>query len=157
MFTISSIIGVDNAKKLISYANNAAILIILLGLFYIIVIIFDRLSDALFQPLENTHRKKSGLQTKSVMLLPFNKTQYEFMVYSRSRMRILRASIINSLFAMISSIFFISIHMHINKTGLICFSIVFFAFVICVSFLSLNKMLKNIYDKAKVFEMSMQG
>jgi len=151
-FTLINIIGLEISKKMIVLLDKFHISILLLGVFYILGLIVDRFSDLLFQKLENKLRNKSGLKSKSVMLLPFRDNQYEFMMYCRSRIRILRATIFNTLFVMTSTLWFIFLYTN-NRLGYIIFVLAGGAFIIIVCYTSLCKLLENTYSKARVFEL----
>ena len=153
VFTLINIIGLEMSKKMIALLDKFLISILLLGVFYILGLIVDRFSDSLFQKLEDRLRNKSGLKSKSVMLLPFSDNQYEFMMYCRSRIRILRATIINTFFVMASTLWFVILYTNCNRLEYIVFIIVGGAFIITVCYTSLCKLLKNTYNKAKVFEL----
>ncbi|MCL2488427.1 MAG: hypothetical protein FWE80_07065 [Oscillospiraceae bacterium] len=163
LLTILSIIRIEGAKKIISFFGNssmstavsASIALIFLGSLYIMGVVFDRLADIVFQPLEKYYRKKSGLIVRSIMLLPFKKAQNDFMIYSRSRLRILRATIVNSLLTMVAGICFISLHIKENKIELLLFVIFFCLFVACVSLVSFAKLLVETYNKARDVEKNL--
>jgi hypothetical protein len=152
-FTLINIIGLEISKRMIALLDKFLISILLLGVFYMLGLIVDRFSDLLFQKLENKLRNKSGIKSKSVMLLPFRDNQYEFMMYCRSRIRILRATIFNTLFVMASTLWFIFLYTNNNRLGYIVFVLVGGVFIITVCYISLCKLLENIYSKAKVFEL----
>jgi len=153
--TAASIIGIENIKKIVPCSENVLAIFPLLGTLYIFGIIFDRLADLIFQPIENYFRIKSGLKINSIMLLSFDENQFDFITYSRSRMRILRATIINSIFIMISSVFFISLNITENKVELLLFIIVFCLFASIISFISFIRLIKNTYIKAVVIETNL--
>ena len=155
-FTLMNIIGLEMSKKIIALSDKFLISILLLGVFYILGLIVDRFSDMLFQKLENKLRNKSGLKSKSVMLLPFSDNQYEFIMYCRSRIRILRATIINTFFVMASTLWFIILYTSYNRLGYILFVSIGGTFIIIVCYTSLCKLLENTYNKAKVFELEQE-
>ena len=156
VFTLINIIGLEMSKKMFALLDKFLISILLLGVFYILGLIIDRFSDILFQKLEDKLRNKSGIKSKSVMLLPFSDNQYEFMMYCRSRIRILRATIINTIFVMASTLWFIFLYTSHNRLGYVAFVFVGGVFVIIVCYTSLCKLLKNTYNKAKVFELGQE-
>ena len=155
-FTLVNIIGLEMAKKIIALLDKFLISILLLGVFYMLGLIVDRFSDLLFHKIEDNLRNKSGLKSKSVMLLPFSDNQYEFILYCRSRIRILRATIVNTLFVMTSSIWFITLYTNCNKHKYIVFVLVGGVFIVTICYISLCRLLKNTYTKAKVFEIEQE-
>ena len=156
VFTLINIIGLEMSKKMVALLDKFLISILFLGVFYILGLVIDRFSDLLFQKLEDKLRNKSGLESKSMMLFPFSETQYEFMMYCRSRIRILRATIINTIFVMASTLWFIFLYINHNRFGYIVFVFVGGIFMIAVCYTSLCKLLKNTYNKARVFELEQE-
>ena len=70
--------------------------IFLLGILYILGLIIDRVSDWLFDKVENKIRTPSGLYTASSILIWKKSDQEEYFKFTRSKIRILRASSINA-------------------------------------------------------------
>ncbi len=69
--------------------------ILLLGVMYILGLLLDRLADLLFMRLERYCRTKTGLKSASTILIWKKSGQEEYMKFSRSKIRILRASLLN--------------------------------------------------------------
>lgn len=69
--------------------------IFLLGIMYILGMIFDRASDFIFKKVENRIRHNSGLKAKSSILICKSSDQEEYFKFTRSKIRILRSSSIN--------------------------------------------------------------
>lgn len=69
--------------------------VFLLGVMYILGLIFDRIADLIFQKTENQIRVKSGLKAQSSILVWTESKQEEYFKFTRSKIRILRSSAIN--------------------------------------------------------------
>jgi|GEM_PF-2285293 len=157
LFVIINILGLEASEKIFELLNKPPILVVLLGGFYIIGLIVDRFADLIFEKTEIVIKKKSHLEVESTtMQLPFNNNQHEFMVFCRNRIRILRATIINSIFIMISALWFILLYVNSSKYGCIAAVLIFGIFIICVSYSSLCKLLDKTFRRARVFELTLK-
>ena len=157
LFVIINILGLEVSEKIFELLNKPPIVLVLLGGFYIIGLIVDRFADLIFEKTEIVIKKKSHLEVESTtMQLPFNNNQHEFMVFCRNRIRILRATIVNSIFIMISALWFILIYVNNSKCGCILAVLIFGIFTIGVSYKSLCKLLDKTFKRARVFELTLK-
>lgn len=125
--------------------------IFLLGILYVIGLTMDRIADILFLRLEKKIRKSTGLMSSSSILIWTRAGQENYFTYTRSRIRLLRASAINFSLITLSASFFAWSYM--GDTILFCIFVpligsVFSAF----SFWGYRKMVSSFYDKAKILE-----
>ena len=128
--------------------------IFLLGIMYILGLIFDRVSDLIFKKTENQIRDNSGLKAKSSILIWAESNQEEYFKFTRAKIRILRASSINI------PLFVISITMNIVKYYRAGYLFLFFVAVTgCIlsyfSWAGYKQTITNYYDKARILEMEL--
>ena len=81
--------------QMIETMEKLPVSILLIGVMYILGLIFDRAADTLFAPVEKCCRFKSGLVADSTILIWKKSNQEEYFKFTRSKLRILRASSIN--------------------------------------------------------------
>lgn len=133
--------------------NNFSSSLLLIGILYIIGVLMDRLVDSIFQKLENEIRNNSGLETKSAILVWKKHDQEKFADYTRSRIRIIRASIINIPLITISLMWSV-FKFYQQEYFAMGYIFILGALFTYVAKKSLNRLLKTYYDKARVFEIS---
>ena len=127
--------------------------ILLLGLMYVIGIIIDRFADMIFKKKENIIRKESGLKSKSSIVIWTKSKQEEYFKFTRSKVRILRASIINIPLFTVSAILCIIKYMDATKNyQLILFAVICGIFFSWFSYKGYKEALTNYYNKAKILE-----
>lgn len=125
--------------------------IFLLGVMYILGLIFDRIADLIFQKTESQIREKSGLKAKSSILIWTESKQEEYFKFTRSKIRILRSSVINI------PLFVISIIINIIKYYQSQYSFLIFVVVTgCIlsyfSWICYKQAITNFYNKARILE-----
>ena len=128
--------------------------IFLLGIMYILGLIFDRVTDLIFTKTENQIRNDSGLEAKSSILIWKECGQEEYFKFSRSKIRILRSSSINI------PMFTISIILNIVKYYQSEYLLLLFVAIIgsALSYFSLagyRQTITNFYVKARILEMAL--
>lgn len=147
------VIGNKAMGVLADILDNFSSSLLLLGILYIIGILVDRLADFIFQKKENAIRNKSGLHAKSSILV-WNKYDAEnYAQYTRTRIRILRASILN--LPMISISIMLYVMKYLDKSYmLIIYTLILGTLFTFVSWKSYNLSLIRYYDKACALESS---
>lgn len=119
----------------------------------IIGILMDRFADMIFQKGENKIRNASGLKAKSIFLVWKEHDAQKYSDYSRSKIRILRASIINMPLITISILWYIL--KYFEKPFVLAIYILFLGLLFTyVSWKSYNLSVKRYYDKACALEAS---
>ena len=133
--------------------DNLSSSLVLIGILYIVGIMTDRLSDIFFQKIENKIRLKSGLQAKTSILIWKKYNQEKFSDYTRSRIRVLRASILNVPLISVSLIWYVL--KYFNKKLFVIIYIFLLGFLFTyVSWKSFVKLVSNYYNKARVLELN---
>lgn len=150
MFFIN-IIGNKSFTIIFNVLNNLTSSLILIGCLYIIGILMDRLSDIVFENTENKIRKKSGLEAKTTMLIWESADQEKYFDYTRSRIRIVRASIINIPLIAISILWYLGF-----KSDLTLYIILIGTIFFWISWKSYCKTLKSYYNKARLLELNLK-
>lgn len=156
-FVLINILGADKIKSLLTDLNTMPAIVIFVGIFYILGLIFDRFSDLVFQRWENRLRKRSGLQAKSVMLLLLKTNQYDFLMFTRNRIRIIRSTAINTIFILITALIYILKNVQAHRVSLIMFSLLFGLFIFIICILSYKQITMNYYNKTRVIELDSMG
>lgn len=126
--------------------------ILLLGIFYVLGMIFDRIADLTFTKSENKIRIKSGLEAKSSIIIWKQADQESYLKYTRSKVRILRSSSLN-----IPLITF-SLLLNITKYYKSPLRLLFFLIVVGIlisyfSFKGYKQTVASFYDKARILEL----
>ena len=125
--------------------------VFLLGVMYILGLIFDRIADLIFQKTENQIREKSGLKAKSSILVWTESKQEEYFKFTRSKIRILRYSAINIPLFVISII--INIVKYYQSKYLF---LIFVAVTGCIlsyfSWTGYKQAITDFYNKARILE-----
>lgn len=144
-------------NKVLSYysniLNNFSSSLLLVGILYIIGVLIDRLADIIFQKSEDNIRNASGLKAKSTFLIWKKYDAMKYSDYTRSKIRILRASIINIPLLTMSVTWCILKYFKEPNTILIfiLFLGIFFTYI---SWRSYGLSVKRYYDKACALETS---
>ena len=129
--------------------------ILLLGIMYILGLVFDRIADLVFQKTEKQIREKSGLKAKSSILVWTESKQEEYFKFTRSKIRILRSSTINI------PLFVISIIMNVVKYYQSGYLFLLFVVVTgCIlsyfSWAGYKQAITNFYNKARILEKDLK-
>lgn len=152
MFLIN-IIGNKVLNVISDILNNFSSSILFIGILYVIGILIDRLADILFQESEDKIRKKSGLKAKSSILIWKKYGTEKYAEYARSRIRILRATILN--IPLITIGFILYIIEHGDKSYSIIIYVIFLGMLFTyVSWKSYNLSVIRYYNKACALETS---
>ncbi len=150
---IINIIG----NKVISYfsnvLNNFSSSLLLIGILYIIGILIDRLADMVFQKGEDKIRNASGLKAKSSFLIWKKYDARKYSDYSRSKIRILRASIINIPLVTMSIMWYILKYFK-ESYAILIFILFLGIFFTYISWKSYKLSIERYYDKACALERS---
>lgn len=147
------IIGNKAISVLTNIIGNFSSSLLLIGILYVIGILIDRFADIIFQKKENAIRNKSGLQAKSSILVWKKYDAEKYAEYSRTRVRILRASILN--LPMISISFILYVIRCLDKFYMLVIYILILGILFTyVSWKSYNLSLIRYYDKACALEAS---
>lgn len=150
---VINIIGNKVLSYLHNILNNFSSSLLLIGILYIIGVLIDRLADMIFQKSEDKIRNASGLKAKSSFLIWKKYDARKYSDYARSKIRILRASIINIPLLTMSVTWYILKYFKEPYTILIfiLFLGTFFTYISCRSY---NLSVKRYYDKACALETS---
>lgn len=151
MFLVD-IVGNKIISVLEKILNNFSVSLLLIGILYVIGVLIDRLTDIIFQKFENKIRKESGLQAKTSFIIWKKYNLENFSDYTRSRIRILRASTINIPLIMLSLVWYVFIFYK-------QFSVIIYIYFIGMLFMyaswkGYKKSLKTYYDKACILELN---
>lgn len=150
---IVNFIGNKVISNFSSVLNNFSSSLLLIGILYIIGILMDRLADMIFQKGEDKIRNASGLKAKSSFLIWKKYDAQKYSDYSRSKIRILRASIINIPLITMSVIWYILEYFEEFYAVAIYILILGILFTY-ISWKSYNLSVKRYYDKACALEAS---
>lgn len=151
IFLINSI-GYEIGDIIINVLNEFSTSLLLIGILYIIGILIDRLVDMIFQKREDKIREQSGLQIKSSFLLLEKYNIENYADYSRSRIRILRASIFNIPLIVIAFLWYVN--KYVTKSYLaVIYILVIGIFFTYLAWKSYNLTVKKYYDKVRILEM----
>lgn len=153
---IVNIVGEKVISDFSGILNSLSSSLLLIGVLYIIGVLVDRFADMVFQNGEDKIRNASGLKAKSSFLVWKKYHALKYSDYSRSKIRILRSSIINIPLITISLIWYIL--RYIEKFyGLTIYVLVLGIFFTYVSWKTYNLSVKRYYDKACALETSEKG
>lgn len=150
---IVNIIGNRVINIFSNILNNFSSSLLLIGVFYIIGILMDRLADMVFQKGEDKIRTESGLRAKSSFLIWKKYDAQKYADYARSKIRILRASIINIPLIAVSIIWYLLKYFKEPFDMLIMISALGLLFTY-ISWKSYDLSVKRYYDKACALELS---
>lgn len=150
---IINIIGYEVINIITKILNSFSTSLLLIGILYIIGILMDRLADMIFQKSENRIREESGLKAKSSFLIWKRFDAQKYSDYSRSKIRILRASIINIPLITISVIWYILIYIE-NFYDITKYTLFFGMLCTYISWRAYNSSLSKYYEKARALESS---
>ena len=129
--------------------------IFILGMRYVLGLIIDRVADWLFDNIENKIRKSSGLMAASSILIWKKSDQEEYFKFTRSKIRILRASSINMPLLMLSLA--LNIFRYYGwRTSLFVFVIFLGGFLSVASLWGYVLTVKNYYKKAGILEKDLK-
>ena len=150
-FLSSYFISSEKVMEFISHFDSTPFAVIFIGILYIIGLIFDRFSDTLLKCLERKIRSDSKLEADAVLNLPLDEKQHIFLVYTRSRIRLLRSTVVNTLFIFISLMFFLN---KLNvKFSVIVTAVFIGLFIFALSIYSLINTLKTFYCTSRKIEI----
>ena len=130
--------------------------VLLLGILYILGLITDRVADYLFDKEENKIRLNSGLHAKSSILIWKKSSQEEYFKFTRSKIRILRASAINL------PLFTVSIVLNVSRyygyqTNFLGFIVILGTALSLFSLYGYKQSTENYYNKARILEITLEG
>lgn len=144
-------------EKAINFINfilsNFSSSLLLIGVLYIIGILMDGFADMVFKNSEKKIRKSSGLEAQTSLLVWEKYKQWNVSDYMRSKIRILRVSIINIPLIFLSVLCYIVIYNNESKCALIC-TIILGVFLTLISIKSYFESVKNYYNKARSLELT---
>lgn len=133
--------------------DSFALSVFLIGILYVIGIVMDGIANIIFQNNENKIRQKSGLQAKSTILI-WQETEQakKYFEYARSRIRILRSSVVNIPLISVTLIWYV---FRFEYNRLFSLYILFLgAFFTVMAWMAFQKLLNSYYNKARVLELS---
>lgn len=129
--------------------------ILLLGLLYIVGIVVDRAADTLWSGFEKKLKKASKLEVASSILIWKSSGQDNYFVYTRSRIRILRASVVNFPLITLSTVLIVCYLL--NDCQLFCIFIALLGTVLTVfSFVGYRQSIISYYKKARLLELDIK-
>ena len=144
----------DTMLKFIDYCiKNIVSTILIVGICYILGLITDRISDMILEKRKNRMKAKYSMQSKTSILVWENINQNTFATFTLSRIRLLRSTIVNSLFLMITSIW-VAIGVYNNGVLAVFFGILFSGVMILANGAHIN-LLNNYYKKTADLEKSL--
>ena len=147
------IIGYEATGVLAYILGNFSASLLLVGILYIIGILLDRFADIVFQKKENTIRNKSGLYAKNTALVWKKYDAVRYAEFSRTRVKILRASVLN--LPLISLGFILYAMRYLDKSYMIVMYILFLGMLFTyVSWKSYDLSLIKYYNKTRELELS---
>ncbi len=147
------ILGNKATSVLTKILDNFSSSLFLIGILYVIGVLVDRFADFVFQKKENAIRNVSGLRAKSSILVWKKYGAEKYAEYSRTRVRILRASILN--LPMISISFILYTMKYLDKFYMLVIYISILGTLFTyISWRSYNLSLKKYYEKACALESS---
>lgn len=147
------IIGYE-AKGFLAYIlGNFSASLFLVGILYVIGILVDRFADIIFRKKESSIRNTSGLHAKSSFLLWKKYGVVRYAEYSRMRVKILRASVLN--LPMISISFMMYAIKYLEKFYMIVIYILILGTLFTyVSWKSYNLSLIEYFNRTRELELS---
>lgn len=128
--------------------------IFMLGILYILGLVFDRVADIVFSKVEKQMRTSSGLKARSSILIWKKSEQEEYFSFTRSKIRILRASSINIPLFTVSMVFNISKY-YDGNVFFILFVVTIGMMLSCFSYKGYKQTTKRFYDMARILEMEL--
>lgn len=124
--------------------------VLLLGGMYVVGLILDRLADLLSAPLEKRCRSKAAVKATSTILIWVKSGQEEYLKFSRSKIRILRASLLNL------PLFFLSLllntHRYCSGSAVFWYVLVLGALLTVSAVMGYWNAVKVFYQKAAILE-----
>lgn len=135
--------------------EKVPVTVILLGVLYVLGLIIDRIADHVFNEMENRVRRFSGLEAKSSILIWKKSDQEEYFKFTRSKIRILRASSINLPLLSLSVVLNISQY-YGWRTLFFWFAMILGGVLSCFSMYGYKLTLKNYYSKARILEIDIK-
>ncbi len=143
-------------KSFVNFINgilkNFSSSLLIIGILYIIGLLLDRISDLFFQKVEDGIMEKSGLETVKSTVAWERFNQEYFFRYVRSRMRILRTSVINIPLITISFLWFVIKNMY--SVLLILYILVLGIVFTYISWKALIKSTYTYYSKARKLQLT---
>ena len=138
--------GTNGIYLLTQSAEKLPTSLLLLGIMYIIGLLIDRAADFLFEPLEKHIKGMCKVKSESIILLWEEADAY--FQFIRSKIRILRASILN--LPLLTMSLFLNAQRHIpNLSKFVVLIGAVFSFLSCLGYFCT---LKNQYKKAGFLE-----
>lgn len=151
MFIIN-IVGREFIDFMNEVLKNFSSSLLIIGILYIVGLLLDRLSDLFFQKIEDGILERSGLETFKSTIAWERFNQEYFFRYVRSRMRILRTSVINIPLITISFIWFVIKNQY--SILLMLYILILGILFTYISWKALIKSTNTYYDKAKKLQLS---
>ncbi len=128
---------------------------LLLGLLYILGMIVDRAADKFFEKTEEKARAKSGLHAESSILIWKKSGQEEYFKFTRSKIRILRASVLN--LPLLAVAIALDIFRYYGwRKPFFCFTVFVGAALSVLSLYGYKRTMKNYYAKARILEAEIE-
>ncbi|MCL2217259.1 MAG: hypothetical protein FWB91_09620 [Defluviitaleaceae bacterium] len=150
---VANIIGVDALAGFLPLVSSVPFFTLLLGLFYIIGMVFDRFADWVYINFENRIRHKYGFAGKMTSLI-WQKIQLnDFIKYQRTRIRIIRATSLN-IMPITVSLAALILQFSCERLFLLAFTVFVGLGVFFIAFFSHRTLIEKYYDKARIIEQS---
>ena len=147
--------GGSQIKDILQYTiEKLPAAIMLLGILYIIGLIFDRIVDVLYDKFEKKQREKSGLAASTSMIVWKKAGQESYFLYSRSRIRILRASTINVPLITIGVLFLLYDY-HTDWTNIAILALIIGVFFSCFAIIGYERSVRSFYNRAHQLELDL--
>lgn len=126
--------------------------ILLLGILYVVGMTMDRAVDWLFKKFEDKIKKQSKMEAPSSIIIWKNSDQENFFLYTRSRIRILRASTLNFPLITISTLCLLWKYQG-DRFGMFLFTLVLGLLFSVFAFTGYRYSVKSFYEKARFLEL----
>lgn len=144
-----NIAGTRILNAIVDILDNFSSSLLLIGVLYVIGILMDRCADIIFHEREKTIKMKSGLKAESSIIVWTNDFA-RYVEYSRSRIRILRVSVINIPLISVGLIFYII--GYIKHQSIIIYILILGCSFTYIAWKSYNLSVEKFYKKARILE-----
>ena len=138
-------------RTTVDSVNSTLLIIAAIIPVYVLGMIFDRVSDEIFSKSETRIRNASGLQAENSLLVEGSTMAHEFLVYTKSKHRILRAASLNIPLITIAAIVHLITHQSARADTIALIGIAG-GLLTGLSFWSMRLTLKSFYQKTRLLE-----
>jgi len=158
LILLFNIIGFETISRIHFDGSSPILLLVFLATCYILGILFDRFADHFYISREEERRLKSEITSQSSLLIWERAGHKDYLDYIRSRIRIIRATVLNFVPIIIS--LELTICRNIGNPTMRMLSAVFVLAIglsgIVVGHRSLLKLFSSFYDKGRMLEVEIE-